>query len=84
MKQTISAACAVQMSEALKRGPRTLEELAAQVGLKQTTVGRWIAHMQMFDRVRTGLGPWYRWVAATDQQIAEFAAAYATAKGSAV
>jgi DNA-binding IclR family transcriptional regulator len=86
MNQTISAARALQMSDALKQGPCTVEELAALAGLQETTTERWISQMQVFGRVRTGsadgLG-WYRWVTATDQQVIEFAAMYDAARDAA-
>ena len=80
---TITAARAVQMSKSLKEGPRTVDELASLTGLERAAIRRWLSHMQMFDRVRAGgtdgLGPWYRWTAATDQQVAEFAAMHEAA-----
>lgn len=73
--QTVSATHAVQMSEVLKQGPRTADELAATTGLQQATVERWLSHIQMVGRVRAGgadgFGPWYRWISATDQQVGE-------------
>lgn len=76
MTQIVSAHQAIRMADTLKQRAATSTDLAALSGLKRTTVERWLSRLQMIDRVHIELAS-YRWVEATETEVAAFTRAIA-------